>query len=248
MNKQTPNIIRLELIDSTNNFLKALKTQEQLPDFTYVQANFQTAGKGQRGNFWEAENNKNLLFSVLLRPTELPIAKHFILSEIVSLALIATLRQFSKEFKIKWPNDIYWKENKVAGILIENDLEGMQIKESVVGIGLNVNQVKFSPAVPNPTSIHSITYKEQNSDDILLEFHQHLERYLEMLKGKAYDKIAEEYQSLLFRAEGYHQFKDKEGVKFKAKIESVAHDGALNLVDDKDKKRTYLFKEVQFVI
>lgn len=248
MNKQTPNIIRLELIDSTNNFLKALKTQEQLPDFTYVQANFQTAGKGQRGNFWEAENNKNLLFSVLLRPTELPIIKHFILSEIVSLALTATLRQFSEEFKIKWPNDIYWKESKVAGILIENDLEGMQIKESVIGIGLNVNQVKFSPTVPNPVSIHSITYKEQNLDDILLEFHYQLEHYLEMLTDKAYDNIAKEYQSILFRAEGYHQFKEKDGILFRAKIESVAHDGTLHLLDDTHKKRTYLFKEVQFVI
>ena len=247
MTKQTPHIISLEEIDSTNNFLKELKSQEDLPDFTYVKALYQTAGKGQRGNFWEAERTQNLLFSLLLRPTELPITKHFLLSEIVSLALVRTLEALGADCQIKWPNDIYWGNKKIAGILIENDLEGNQIKESVVGIGLNVNQTRFSDRVPNPSSLQLITRKEQDLNEILVAFDKQMKHYFDQLKDRAYDAIANEYQGLLFRADGFYIFRDHQS-EFKAKIESVAQDGTLCLLDESNKKRTYLFKEVQFVI
>ena len=120
-------LIQLNTTDSTNNYLKKRSKEDDLPEFTLVTASHQTAGRGQRGNFWESNPSDNLLFSLLVRPAKLPIQEQFMLSEAVSISLVKTLLKYAEDFTIKWPNDIYWQNKKICGILIEHDLMEQQI-------------------------------------------------------------------------------------------------------------------------
>lgn len=241
------NHISLEEVDSTNNYLKSLKSSQTLEEFTYVTALFQNAGKGQRGNTWESQKGQNLMLSVLLRPRTLPLSHHFILSEVVSLALLKTLQAYNSEFSIKWPNDIYWKDSKIAGILIENDIEGSSIHESIIGIGLNVNQERFLSDAPNPISLCQILNQKTDPHLLLEQFHKYLLcENKKMLQGD-FESISQEYQKSLYRLGDYYRFVDKNG-EFKAKIQSVAHDGTLSLIDQDGLLRKYLFKEVKYIL
>lgn len=241
------NHISLEEVDSTNNYLKSLKSSQTLEEFTYVTALFQNAGKGQRGNTWESQKGQNLMLSVLLRPRTLPLSHHFILSEVGSLALLKTLQAYNSEFSIKWPNDIYWKDSKIAGILIENDIEGSSIHESIIGIGLNVNQERFLSDAPNPISLYQILNQKTDPHLLLERFHKHLlSENKKMLQGD-FESISQEYQKSLYRLGDYYRFVDKNG-EFKAKIQSVAHDGTLSLIDQDGLLRKYLFKEVKYIL
>ena len=148
-------LVALDETASTNQYLSQLcnQLQESVAELTTVTAEFQTAGKGQRGNTWEAEEGKNLLFSFVLYPSFLEARRQFILSQIVSLAIKEELSRWSDEITIKWPNDIYWKDKKICGILIENDLSGHHIRRSIAGIGININQEVFNSDAPNPVSL-----------------------------------------------------------------------------------------------
>ena len=157
-------LIELDETDSTNRFLIQLCNEKEntVEEMTTVKTDYQTSGKGQRGNSWEAEKGQNLLFSFVLYPTFLEARHQFILSQIVSLAIKEELSRWSDEISIKWPNDIYWKEKKICGILIENDLSGIYIGRCIVGIGININQEKFVSDAPNPVSLKQITGKKHD--------------------------------------------------------------------------------------
>lgn len=163
-------LVALDETASTNQYLSQLcnQLQESVAELTTVTAEFQTAGKGQRGNTWEAEEGKNLLFSFVLYPSFLEARRQFILSQIVSLAIKEELSRWSDEITIKWPNDIYWKDKKICGILIENDLSGHHIRRSIAGIGININQEVFNSDAPNPVSLKQITGKEHDRYEILV--------------------------------------------------------------------------------
>ena len=162
-------LIALDETDSTNRYISQLcnELQESVAELTTVTAEFQTAGKGQRGNTWEAERGKNLLFSFVLYPTFLEARRQFILSQIVSLSIKEELDRWSDEITIKWPNDIYWRDKKICGILIENDLSGHFIGRSISGIGININQNEFHSDAPNPVSLKQITGQEHDRYEIL---------------------------------------------------------------------------------
>jgi BirA family biotin operon repressor/biotin-[acetyl-CoA-carboxylase] ligase len=128
---------------STNLVLKEMLREYELPEGFVLRTDFQSAGKGQPGNSWESEKGKNLLFSVLLYPQHIAIDQQFILSQLVSVAILRTLNSFCAGFSIKWPNDIYFGDKKIGGILIENSLQGSKLNTSIVGIGLNINQKTF---------------------------------------------------------------------------------------------------------
>jgi len=162
-------LIVLDETDSTNRYISQLcnELQESVAELTTVTAEFQTAGKGQRGNTWEAEEGKNLLFSFVLYPTFLEARRQFILSQIVSLSIKEELDRWSDEITIKWPNDIYWRDKKICGIQIENDLSGHFIGRSISGIGININQNEFHSDAPNPVSLKQITGQEHDRYEIL---------------------------------------------------------------------------------
>lgn len=246
-------LVALDETDSTNQHLSRLcnERQEAIAEFTTVVAEFQTAGKGQRGNTWEAEEGKNLLFSFVLYPTFLEARRQFILSQIVSLAIKEELSRWSDEITIKWPNDIYWKDKKICGILIENDLAGHNIARSISGIGININQELFHSDAPNPVSLKQITGKEHDRHTILAHILQRIETYYNSLRTEEPNiysaEIATRYARSLYRRRGLHPYEDGNG-KFLARLLRVEQDGRLILEDESGRERQYLFKEVQYVI
>ncbi len=245
MNKQ---YLYIEETPSTNALMKELLRTTDLPEGFVVRTDFQTNGKGQGSNAWESAKGKNLLFSLLLRPHHIAIDEQFIISQIVSLGIIDVLRGLHPEIanglSIKWPNDIYWHDKKLGGILIENTLQRNIINASVVGIGLNINQDVFYSDAPNPVSMFQIIGNELdlgNLMDAVVE--KILLKYLEMNSGT----VRQQYMANLYRKSGYSTFR-VDGQDFIARILDVAINGKLMLEDSAGIVSTYYFKEVEFVI
>lgn len=240
-------IIRLEETESTNSYLRDLLKSQHLEEGSVVVADFQTAGRGQVGNSWYSDKGDNLLFSLLIYPTGIPANEQFIISRMVSLAIKNTLDQFADDIRIKWPNDIYWKERKIAGILIENSLQGKIIENSIIGIGLNLNQQIFPVELPNPVSLRQITATEQDKNYILdLLLKEFFLLYRSLQQGEK-QVIEDEYMLDLYRTNGYYWYEDANG-RFQAEIDNVLPSGHLVLRTlDTNEERIYAFKEVQFI-
>ena len=240
-------IIRLEETDSTNRYLKQLVREERPEEGSLVIADYQTEGRGQMGNSWYSGRGDNLLFSLLIYPRQLPANESFILSRVTSLALKNLLDYFTDDIRIKWPNDIYWKDKKIAGILIENDIQGKEIDNTVIGIGLNVNQQIFPVDLANPVSLRQITGTLHDREHLLeLFMREFFLIYRDLQEGLKTD-IEDEYMLDLYRVNDYYWFEDSTG-RFKAKIETVLSSGHLVLRTlDSDEQRRYAFKEVSFM-
>ena len=230
-------IIHIDETDSTNRWLQRSMAADAN---MVVVADNQTEGRGCGTNRWESERGKNLLFSLLISPEYLPANKQFQLSMAISLAIVDALGQLVGDLSIKWPNDIYWRNGKLAGILIENTLKGNLIKDCIMGVGLNVNQRAFHSDAPNPVSLWQITGQETDREQLLQEILKSLDVLL------ATD-IKDRYMKMLYRRKGFHPYTDKDGV-FMAEIVGVEDDGHLLLNDEDGLQRRYAFKEVQFII
>lgn len=243
-------VIHIDETDSTNRWLRdsdgsfvtsADVTKE--PSLCVV-ADYQTAGKGCGTNTWESERGKNLTFSLLLHPEEIPASCQFRISEAVSVALCQTLESYIyNKVEIKWPNDIYVGDKKICGMLIENRLQGSVIKDSIVGIGLNVNQDSFHSDAPNPVSLLQILGEEVERDEVLSVFLKALNDVFAM----EIEALSAAYRQRLYRQDGFYEYRDANG-SFKAKLLNVLADGRLVLLDTDGKARYYAFKEVSFII
>jgi BirA family biotin operon repressor/biotin-[acetyl-CoA-carboxylase] ligase len=238
-------IITIDSCLSTNSYLKELNEKQTLEEGSIVVAGEQTAGRGQAGNQWESEAGKNLTFSLVLYPCFLPLKDHFLLSEIIALGIKSVLDRYTNGITIKWPNDLYYQDKKIAGILIENDITGSVISRSIAGIGININQQTFLSDAPNPISLMQITGKETNLDDFLGQLSDSILGGYEQLKSGQIDRIVQAYHQSLYRKEGFYSYKDSES-SFIAQIESVGNDGLLSLITQQGEKRRYAFKEVAF--
>ena len=233
-------ITHIDETDSTNRWLRnCTGGQSSCAIHEVVWADYQTAGRGQGTNTWESERGKNLTFSILLHPETLPANRQFLLSMQVSLAICEALSEHIGDLSIKWPNDIYWRNAKIAGILIENRLQGQVIRDSIVGVGLNVNQRQFQSDAPNPISLWQICEHETDREQLLKDILAALGRLL----GQ---EVRERYLSMLYRRKGFHPYVDKDGA-FMAELEDVEDDGHLLLCDDSGGRRRYAFKEVMFI-
>lgn len=241
------NIIYIESTPSTNSYLKELANREEIKEGTFVVTREQTAGRGQAGNSWESEPDMNLTFSLLLYPTFLSIKDYFLLSKAVSLGVKDSLDEYVSNILIKWPNDIYFEDRKMAGILIENEIQGTKIVRSIIGIGININQEVFSDRVPNPTSLRQVTGQEFNLNSLMESFSENILSRYRSLQDKDKDNIEidDNYYKALYRRDIYADYKDKNGI-FNAKIEAVDNSGFLHLTTDSGEKRQYTFKEVSF--
>jgi BirA family biotin operon repressor/biotin-[acetyl-CoA-carboxylase] ligase len=241
-------VVRLDETLSTNAELKRLQKENPLPEFSMVMTEFQTAGRGQAGNSWHSAKGNNILLSFLLYPNGVKAKDQFIISQIVSLAIKRVLDNFITNVTIKWPNDIYWKDKKIAGILIENSLMGQHIDHTIVGVGLNINEKEFPEGLPNPISLRNIT-KEEADREILLTLLQSefLRLYQAMERGEI-APIVQKYMRFLYHADGPYWYADKDG-RFKATIKRVLPSGHLVLATFPDEEeRTYSFKEVSFEV
>jgi BirA family biotin operon repressor/biotin-[acetyl-CoA-carboxylase] ligase len=240
-------LIHINETNSTNNYLQSLCSKQKVEELTVVVADFQTSGRGQRGNSWESDSGKNLLFSIVIFPEFLEARRQFLISQIISLAIKEELDTYTTDISIKWPNDIYWKEKKICGMLIENDLMGRNISQSIAGIGININQETFHSFAPNPVSLRQITGKEFDLFEILKNIVLRIQSYYSLLKKGNTESIVCQYEMSLFRKEGMHRFKDANG-EFLARIIRVEPEGRLILEDEILNKRGYMFKEVEYLL
>ncbi len=229
---------------STNELLWKMLREGAFAEGFVVRTDFQTAGKGQIGNSWESEPGKNLLFSMALFPQKIRPDQQFLISQLVSVGIKKALDEYVDDITVKWPNDIYWKDKKLAGILIENSLQGRQIKFAVVGIGLNVNQTEFVSNAPNPVSISQIVGKHIARNPLLEKICQNI---MDLYCHLNVEKLQAEYGNMLFRKDGFHTFK-ADGELFQARIFAVHPDGRLELETSEGEYRSFYFKEVSFVI
>lgn len=229
-------LIHIEETDSTNRWLKAHGEGTMV-----VVADYQTAGKGCGTNSWESERGKNLTFSMLIHPTDIPASQQFRITEVVSVALCEVLEQYIGDVSIKWPNDIYMGDKKICGVLIENRLQGNVIVDSIIGIGLNVNQTEFVSDAPNPVSLRQLLGREVDREALLHDFLETLETVYSS------ETTYSAYRNKLFRMGKQAVFSDETG-RFEGTIQDVETDGRLLIKDLSGQARRYAFKEVQFVI
>lgn len=241
-----PRIIYRDEVSSTNSHLRGLIGHKELPEGSVVVAGFQTAGRGQIGNVWESEAGRNLTFSMVLYPDCIPANHQFLISQIAALSVKETLDAYVDGVTVKWPNDIYWNDCKICGMLIENDLSGWSLYCSVIGIGLNLNQDTFRGDAPNPVSLRQITGKEYDWNEVLKRFLSIMyNKYLLLLQEK-YDEIRTAYHAALYRRDGLHLYKDDNG-EFEASIDTIEPTGHLLLRLPDGAIRRYAFKEVSYV-
>ena len=222
-----------------------------------VWADFQTAGRGQRGHEWHSRKGENLTFSVVLEPTFVAVAEQFSVSEVVALSLVDMLAEYGIEAKIKWTNDIYVVDKKLVGILIEHSLAATTLRRTIVGVGINVNQTEFDASLPNPVSMAQLLGKELNAEKVLQCFLKHLQENYELLRKIKNSQLStlnsqlalhNRYNALLYRKNEYHTYALPSGEKFRAKILGTAPNGALRLENEQGESKDYLFKEIEFVI
>lgn len=232
-------------VNSTNSLAAELIRKGKLrygePLYTYCQ----TEGRGQRGNHWESEPGKNLLLSLVLAPDKLMAEEQFILSETVAVALKNVLAKYTHHVHIKWPNDIYVGDKKIAGILIENTLNGAYIKHSIIGIGVNINQKRFSDRVPNPISLKLLTGKSHRKRSILNEFLTEFGQLIQLIHQK--NVIYSRYTESLLGFNQYREYRLPNGTLFEAKAVAIQPDGGMTLEDTHKHRQTYHFKEVAFI-
>ena len=230
-------IIELKQTASTNVYTDKLLHSNKPEEGTVIIAYKQTKGKGQDQNSWESEANKNLTFSIILYPDFLNPSAQFRLIEVTSLGItdyIKTLLPPEQELKIKWPNDIYIGDRKLCGTLVQNSIVGSELKESIVGIGLNVNQEKFVSDAPNPVSLKQITGVSYNLHECLKDLGSSIDHRYFQLKNKQYSQLETDYLSLLYRFNEMHDFIIHEE-KVRARITGITNFGQLKLesVDQK---------------
>ena len=241
------NKIELATVDSTNNYAKELLAKEKPMEGTIIVAQEQHSGRGQMGNAWKTEAGKNLTLSVILYPEFLDADKQFYLNMAISLAVKDFCESvLADEIKIKWSNDIYHLDNKLAGILIENTISGTRISSSVIGIGINVNQQEFDSSLANPISLFQISNMEYNMETLVELLCSFIEKYYLQLRQLHFNFLEKGYTVALYRYQQTHEFKKGEQV-FRGEINGVAKDGKL-IIHSGGKEMRFGFKEVEFVI
>lgn len=241
------NLVKLHEVDSTNTYTKdLLSNSKPLMEGTVIMAEHQYAGRGQNANKWESEIGKNLILSIYLKPTFLAVAQQFDLNKAISLGVTDTIISIlGNNCTIKWPNDIYFHDKKIGGILIENVIKGYYLKESIVGIGINVNQIHFPDSLTQASSISKILHQDYNLELLLAELCQNIEsRYLQ-LKGRKTALLTVEYLNRLFRLNEQHVF-EIENIKVDGTIKGVSSAGKLLLRINAEVKEFDL-KEVKFI-
>ncbi len=238
--------IRLDSVDSTNNYTATL-TNGNVPEGTVVITREQTAGRGQRANSWVSESGKNLTVTYVLRPKFLRISDQFILNKAIALAVNKAIQHFvpHKDVQIKWPNDIFLQNKKVAGILLETSMQGGHIVSCLAGIGINVNQQHFQANSGNPISLIEVLGKELNLDDLLDVLSEYLEVFYLQLKSGKFGSIDASYNNLLWKKDEMHTFY-QEGIPFNAKVKCVDEQGCLHVINEQNQELTIVHGAVQW--
>ena len=244
-----PHYIKVNQTASTNTYLSRLAAT--LPGGTVIYTPSQTAGRGQKGNSWESEDGKNLTFSMLLKRPPVKARDQFCLSEAAAIAVVEALTaEAGDAFTVKWPNDVYWQDKKICGMLLENSLDGTSIAHCIAGIGINVNQERFLSDAPNPVSLTGITGREHDLMALLKRVCSRIEALVDSLgDSAAREQLHRQYMAALYRNDGaLHPFEDAQGYRFMASVAGIAPDGTLTLRHEDGTTHDYLFKQVHHLI
>ena len=248
----------IEQTHSTSSLLREQYSAD-LPHLFTIRTDYQTAGRGQAGNSWESERGCNLLFSSLLRYDGLLAAEQWRLSMLVALAAYQTLACYlpSDLLAIKWPNDIYFGDKKLAGILIENMLQGPNLAYTIAGIGINVNQTQWMSNAPNPISMRQITGEQYNVEALLIAWKEAVQHW----EQRSTDEIKAAYMAHLYRRQGWHLYVEREVSTlptaiasadipgtFEAEIVDITEQGELLLQPRQGEQKRYHFKQLRFVL
>ena len=240
-------IIKLDAIDSTNSFLKDLSRNSTLENFTTVVSKYQTKGRGQQGDYWISADGKNLTFSTFVSFVSLELHQHKYLNFAISIAILEVLKHLGVvNLKIKWPNDILAGNDKISGILIENSIKNKKIQSSVIGIGINVNQLAFPIFNRNATSLKKCLQKDFDLKELLNIFIKKIQIKVNLLNIGDFDALQEQYLNYLYKINVPTTFKDKENVLFMGIIIGISNNGKLRIRLENDSIKEFGIKEVSF--
>ncbi|WP_369765415.1 biotin--[acetyl-CoA-carboxylase] ligase [Flavobacterium sp. WC2429] len=239
-------LIKLDAIDSTNEFLKGLSSKQKLENFTVVTAENQTKGKGQMGSVWSSEAGKNLIMSVFIKDSLSDVNQIYNLNIAIALAIIQSLETFNiPNLSIKWPNDIMSYNFKIGGLLIENSIKSDGNLSSIVGLGLNINQTNFDN-LPKASSIAKICEASFDKEKVLYSIIDKIKQNTDKLKNDS-DSMWEEYVNLLFKKGVPMPFKDSSNQNFMGIIQGVSNSGNLQVLLEDDCIAEYNLKEIQML-
>ncbi|NND63361.1 MAG: biotin--[acetyl-CoA-carboxylase] ligase [Flavobacteriaceae bacterium] len=240
-------LIKLSAIDSTNDYLKKISNESHLEDNTVVWAESQLQGRGQRDAIWHSEEGKSLTFSVFKCFSETKVLEQFSINCAVSIAVKKTLNRLGvNDIKIKWPNDIMAGNHKLGGILIENRLREGSINNSIIGIGLNVNNTDFHN-LPKAISLyqhHGMKFEISELISLLVEG---ITAEIERLKAGGYENLKQDYETLLFRKDVITVFNDRNQVRFNGIVRGVTNDGQLRVETEDESINTFGLKEIEML-
>lgn len=243
-----PSLMILQKVDSTNNYAMACINDRDVSNGTAWLALHQTSGKGQRGHEWQSEPGENIIMSLALKPRGLFLSNQFMLSMAVALGSYDFVKKYAgTNTTIKWSNDIYIGDKKAGGILVENVIRGNKWIYAVAGIGLNLNQENFSPALPNPVSLSQVTGKKYDLIKMAEELQEYIMDRFAHLRPAAYEQLMHEYVSRLYHLGIKQQFLTKEGKVFEAVIKGVEQDGKL-ILEKGERLINVNFGEISFII
>lgn len=237
-------IIRLDSVNSTNSFLSENLNNSNFFEGTVVVADGQTQGRGQGDNLWHSNKGDNLLFSVFLQP-KCDLIYQFYLNQFIAVSICKTLKLFGLDCQIKWPNDILVGDNKVAGILIENKIQGRMLHSSIIGVGLNVNQSDFPEHLINPTSMKLLLKESIDKELVLKALIVQLEKHYFQFKRNELVSINDNYQSLLYKRNENAHFKIN-GNRVEAVVKEVNRQGEIVLEINK-KLKSFTNSEIKMI-
>ena len=248
MRKLPHPLIYLKTIDSTNNFAAQLLIKHQVEEETIILADEQTSGKGLGDNNWESEPGKNATFSLILFPVFLSPENQFLLNKSIALGVLDFLSSLSlgQKLSIKWPNDIYAGNRKMGGILIQNTICGREFESSIAGVGLNLNQVKFNPLIPNPVSLMQITGKSYNVEDVVNHIVEAIDERFIQLRKRSFSTLNRDYQKNLLGIDEWKDYIVNKKV-IKGKIKGVDDNGFLKLEMKKGAEFSFQHGDIDFV-
>ena len=237
-------IYHLDTTTSTNDDARDAKYRHG----DIVWAEHQTAGRGQRGHKWLSPEGENLTFTMVVEPRFLPVGEQFLLCEAMSVALTDTFARYGIDTRIKWTNDIYAGDRKLEGVLIEHNYSGQTLSRSLLGIGINVNQTEFDPTLPNPVSMAQLTGRHYDRREVLETFERHmLERYDQLEHGDR-EALQLDYRNRMYALGEMRPFRYPDGSLTRGAIQGVRPSGELILRHEDGTLRSYLFKEIEFVL
>ncbi len=241
-------LFKLNATDSTNSYLREMAKNKDLGKWTVVTTDYQSQGRGQKGAIWQSDKGKNLICSILVRYDDFNAKDQFMINCAVSVGIYNYLSRYNlPKLAVKWPNDIMSVSKKLGGILIENTITSNKISQSIIGIGININQVDFPADLPLAVSIKNFTNKETPLDVFLQDLLNAIQNKFELIFEKKYDDLWAQYETCLYRKNKPHMFKNSQGEQFMGIIRGVNKQGML-LVEREDASiDSYNFKEVSYL-